>query len=61
MMSSTYSVNGDASAEKFPVDTSGFVYWKMKMELFREVALRKASGRLTVTTITGSVRDTNPS
>ena len=26
-----------------------------------EVALRKASGRLTVTTITGSVRDTNPS
>ena len=37
MMSSTYSVNGDASAEKFPVDKSGFIYWKMKMESFLEV------------------------
>src|SRR6266702_3103081 len=37
MMSSTYSVNGDASAEKFPVDKSGFTYWKMKMESFLEV------------------------
>ena len=37
VMSSTYSVNGDASAEKFPADKSGFTFWKMKMESFLEV------------------------
>ena len=36
-MSASYSVNSDSSAEKFPVDKSGFVFYKKKIESFLDV------------------------